>query len=242
VQVIHERCAALDIGKQVLVACVRCPDSGGGRQQQIRSFQTFLDELEALRDWLAAEGVTHVAMEATGSYWKPIWYVLEDAGFELLLVNARHVKQLPGRKTDVKDACWLAELCECGLLSGSFVPPPVIRELRDVTRYRKRLIQDRTRETQRVDKVLQDAAIKLGSVASQTLGASSRAMIEALIAGQRDPARLADLAKGRLRSNSRFGAGVARPFRSPPCDAAAVAFGSYRSSGRCYRHVGRSGR
>jgi transposase len=200
VQIIHERCAALDIGKSMLVACVRRPDEGGsGREQQVRSFATFGDELEQLRDWLVAEGVTHVAMEATGSYWKPVWYVLEDAGFELLLVNARHVKQLPGRKTDVKDACWLAELLECGLLSGSFVPPPVIRELRDVTRYRKRLIQDRTREAARVDKTLQDAAIKLGSVASQTLGASSRAMIEALIAGERDPARLADLAKGRLR-------------------------------------------
>jgi transposase len=199
VQVIHERCAALDIGKSMLVACVRRPDKDGGRKQQVRSFQTFLDKLEALRDWLVGEGVTHVAMQATGSYWKPIWYVLEDAGFELLLVNARHVKQLPGRKTDVKDACWLAELLECGLLSGSFVPPAVIRQLRDVTRYRKRLVQDRTREAQRVDKVLQDAAIKLGSVASQTLGASSRAMIDALIAGERDPVVLADLAKGRLR-------------------------------------------
>jgi transposase len=199
VQVIHERCAALDIGKSVVVACVRRPRAGGGREQQVRTFDAYLDALEALRDWLTAERVTHVAMEATGSYWRPVWYVLEDAGFELELVNARHVKQLPGRKTDVKDAVWLAELLECGLLAGSFVPPPVIRELRDLTRYRKRLIQDRTRETQRVDKVLQDAAIKLGSVASETLGVSSRAMIEALIAGERDPADLADLAKGRLR-------------------------------------------
>jgi transposase len=199
VQVIHERCAALDIGKSILVACVRRPNNGGGREQEVRSFKTFLDELEALRDWLLAEQVTHVAMEATGSYWRPVWYVLEDAGFELSLVNARHVKQVPGRKTDVKDAVWLAELLECGLLASSFVPPPVIRELRDLTRYRKRLIQDRTREAQRVDKVLQDAAIKLGSVASQTLGKSSRAMIEALIAGERVPQVLADLAKGRLR-------------------------------------------
>lgn len=198
-QVIHERCAALDIGKSVVVACVRRPHAGGGREQQVRTFEAFLDALEALRDWLVAERVTHVAMEATGSYWRPAWYVLEDAGFELLLVNARHVKQVPGRKTDVKDAVWLAELLECGLLAGSFVPPPVIRELRDLTRYRKRLIQDRTREAQRVDKVLQDAAIKLGSVASETLGVSSRAMIEALIAGERDPQVLAGLAKGRLR-------------------------------------------
>ncbi|HSK96736.1 MAG TPA: IS110 family transposase, partial [Euzebyales bacterium] len=144
-QVIHERCAALDIGKSVVVACVRRPHAGGGREQQVRTFEAFLDALEALRDWLVAERVTHVAMEATGPYWRPVWYVLEDAGFELLLVNARHVKQVPGRKTDVKDAVWLAELLECGLLAGSFVPPPVIRELRDLTRYRKRLIQDRTR-------------------------------------------------------------------------------------------------
>jgi len=199
VQVIHERCAALDIGKSVVVACVRRPHKGGGREQEVRTFEAFLDALERLRDWLTAERVTHVAMEATGPYWRPVWYVLEDAGFELVLVNARHVKAVPGRKTDVKDAVWLAELLECGLLAGSFVPPPVIRELRDLTRYRKRLIQDRTREAQRVDKVLQDAAIKLGSVASETLGVSSRAMIEALIAGERDPQVLAGLAKGRLR-------------------------------------------
>ncbi len=198
--VIYERCAALDIGKSIVVACVRRPHKGGGREQEVRTFNTFLDDLVRLASWLAAEGVTHVAMEATGSYWQPIWYVLEDADFELLLCNARHVKQVPGRKTDVKDAVWLAELLECGLLLGSFIPPPVIRQLRDQTRYRKRLIQDRTREAQRVDTVLQDAVIKLGSVASQTLGKSSRAMIEALIAGERDPHVLAELAKGRLRN------------------------------------------
>jgi transposase len=200
VDVVVERCAALDVHKQSVTACVRTPASGGGRVQQVRSFKTFLDDLEALRDWLAAEGVTRVAMEATGSYWKPVWYVLEDLDeVELLLVNARHVKQVPGRKSDVKDAVWLAELLECGLLAGSFVPPPVVRELRDLTRYRKRLIQDRTREAQRIDKVLEDAAIKLGSVASQTLSASGRAMLEALLAGERDPVVLADLAKGRMR-------------------------------------------
>jgi transposase len=199
VQVVYERCAALDIGKSILVACVRRARKGGGREQEVRTFKTFLQNLETLRDWLVAEQVTHVTMEATGSYWRPVWYVLEDAGFELSLVNARHVKQVPGRKTDVKDAVWLAELLECGLLAGSFVPSPGIRELRDLTRYRKRLIQDRTREAQRVDKVLQDAAIKLGSVASEILGKSSRAMIEALIAGERDAEVLADLAKGRLR-------------------------------------------
>jgi transposase len=200
VDVVVERCAALDVHKKSVTACVRTPGPKGKRSQQVRRFETFLGDLEALRDWLAVEGVTAVAMEATGSYWKPVWYVLEDLdGVQLLLVNARHVKQVPGRKTDVKDAVWLAELLEHGLLAGSFVPPPVIRQLRDLTRYRKRLIQDRTREAQRIDKVLEDAAVKLGSVASQTLSASGRAMLDALIAGERDPHVLADLAKGRMR-------------------------------------------
>ena len=199
-QVIHERCAALDIGKSVVVACVRRPHPGGGREQEVRTFQAYLDALEALRDWLTAEQVTHVAMEATGSYWRPAWYVLEDAGFELLLVNARHVKQVPGRKTDVKDATWLCQLLEVGLLSGSFVPPPDVRRLRAVTRYRKRLIQARTAEIQRVEKTLEDAVVKLGAVASKTLTKSGRAMLEALIAGERDPQVLADLAMGRLRT------------------------------------------
>lgn len=198
-EVVVERCAGLDVHKKSVVACVRTPGGTGRRQERIRTFGTFLDDLEALRDWLTAAGVTQAVMESTGSYWKPVYYVLEDAGFDLLLVNARHVKAVPGRKTDVKDASWLCQLLEVGLLRGSFVPDPVMRQLRDVTRYRKRLIQDRTRETQRVDKVLEDGTIKLGSVASETLGASGRAMIEALIAGERDPERLAELAKGRLR-------------------------------------------
>ena len=198
--IVVARCAGLDVHKRQVTVCVRTPDDKGGRRRVVRTFRTFLDDLERLREWLLAEGVTEVVMEATGSYWKPIWYVLEEADeLELRLVNARHVKQVPGRKTDVKDAEWLAQLLECGLLAGSFVPPAVIRQLRDLTRYRKRLIQDRTRETQRVDKVLEDAAIKLGSVASQTLGKSGRAMIDALIAGERDPEVLANLARGRLR-------------------------------------------
>jgi transposase len=192
---------ALDIGKKTVVACVRTPDGQGGRRQQVVTFETFLDDLVRLRDWLTAEGVTEIAMEATGSYWKPIWYVLEDLeGVELLLCNARHVKQVPGRKTDVKDAVWLCELLEVGLLRSSLVPGPVIRQLRDLTRYRKRLVQDRTREGQRVDKTLEDAVIKLGSVASSTMSKSGRAMIEALIAGERDPQVLAQLAKGRMRA------------------------------------------
>jgi hypothetical protein len=139
-------------------------------------------------------------MQATGSYWKPIWYVLEELeDVELLLVNARHLKQVPGRKTDVKDAVWLCELLEVGLLRSSLVPGPVIRQLRDLTRYRKRLVQTRTSETQRVDKTLEDAVIKLGPVASSRLTKSGRAMIEALIAGERDPRILAELAQGRMR-------------------------------------------
>jgi transposase len=200
-----ERCAGLDVAKQEVVACVRTPDpdpdpgAGGQRRQAIRTFATFSAELEALADWLEAEGVTQVVMEATGQYWKPIWYVLEARGFALLLVNARHVKILPGRKTDVADAAWLAELLEHGLLRGSFVPPPAIRQLRDLTRYRKKLIQAHTAETQRVHKTLEDAGIKLDSVAADVLGVSGRAMLAALVAGERDPVVLAGLAKGKLR-------------------------------------------
>jgi transposase len=201
VEVLYQRCAALDIGKDEVVACTRMPaDAGGGRRQEVRTYKTFTAGLEALADWLAAEGVTHVVMEATGSYWKPCWYVLEERGFQLLLVNARHVKILPGRKTDVGDAAWLCELLECGLLRGSFVPPAAIRELRDLTRYRKRLIQAHTAEAQRIHKTLEDASIRLGSVAADVLGVSGRAMLEALLAGERDPQVLADLARGKLRT------------------------------------------
>ena len=196
-----ERCAGLDVAKQEVVACVRTPDPGAGgqRRQAIRTFATFGADLEALADWLAAEGVTQVVMEATGQYWKPIWYVLEERGFQLLLVNARHVKILPGRKTDVADAAWLAELLEHGLLRGSFVPPPAIRQLRDLTRSRKKLVQAHTAEAQRVQKTLEDAGIKLDSVAADVLGVSGRAMLAALVAGERDPKTLAELAKGKLR-------------------------------------------
>jgi transposase len=198
--VIVDRCAGLDIGKSLVVAAVRTPGEGRTRRrQEVRSFSTFAKDLEALADWLEGERVTEVAMEATGVYWKPIWHVLEDRDFELLLVNAQHVKKVPGRKTDVKDAEWIAQLLECGLLRGSFVPPPVIRDLRDLTRYRKRLVQDRTREAQRVQKVLEDAGVKLASVGSDVLGVSGRKMLDALIAGERDPDVLAELAVGKLR-------------------------------------------
>jgi transposase len=188
----------LDVAKDEVVACVRSPGTSGQRRQEIRTFATFSGELERLADWLAAQGVTQVVMEATGQDWKPVWYVLEERGFELLLVNARHVKIVPGRKTDVADAAWLAELLEHGLLRGSFVPPPAIRQLRDLTRYRKKLIQAHTAECQRVHKTLEDAGIKLDSVASDVLGISGRAMLKALVGGERDPEVLAELARGVL--------------------------------------------
>jgi len=201
VELLVERAAALDVGKDEVVACVRVPGPGGrGRRQEIRTYPTFTATLETLADWLASEGVTQVVMEATGQYWKPCWYVLEQRGFALLLVNAHHVKILPGRKTDVGDAAWLCELLECGLLRGSFVPPPAIRQLRDLTRYRKRLIQAHSAECQRIQKTLEDAGIKLDSVAADILGVSGRAMLKALVAGERDPGVLAELARGRLRA------------------------------------------
>jgi len=200
VDVLIECCAGIDIGKDEVVACVRTPAATGrGRRKRTRTFSSFTGSLEAMADWFADAGVTEIAMEATGSYWKPVWYVLEDRAFGLKLVNAHHVKILPGRKSDVLDAEWLAELLEHGLLRGSFVPPPAIRELRDLTRYRKRLIQAHTSECQRIQKTLEDAGIKLDSVASDVLGVSGRAMLTALVGGERDPRVLAELAKGRLR-------------------------------------------
>jgi transposase len=193
-----ERCAGLDVHKDSVAACVRVPDPGGGRQQIIQTFGTTTADVLALRDWLAAYGVTVVGMEATGVYWKPVYYLLEDA-FECRLFNARHLRNVPGRKTDVADAAWICQLLECGLVRPSFVPPKPIRELRNLTRYRTAQVEERTREAQRLDKVLQDAGIKLSSVASEVLGASSRAMLQALVEGTRDPAVLADLAKGALR-------------------------------------------
>jgi transposase len=199
--VLIERCAGIDIGKDEVVACVRTPAPGGrGRGKETRTFPSFTGSLEEMADWFTDQGVTDVAMEATGSYWKPVWYVLEDRSFELTLVNAQHVKILPGRKSDVLDAEWLAELLEHGLLRGSFVPPPAVRELRDLTRYRKRLIQAHTAEGQRIAKTLEDAGIKLDSVASDVLGVSARAMLAALVAGERDAQVLAELAQGKLRN------------------------------------------
>src|SRR6266540_4063470 len=194
-----ERCAALDVHQASVSACVRVPGEGDQRRECNERFGATTPDLLALCDWLRGHGVTHVAMEGTGGYWKPVYYALEDE-FELLLVNAAHVKQVPGRKTDTKDAAWLCQLLECGLLRASFVPPKPIRELRDLTRYRKTLIADRASEANRLHKVLEDAGVKLSSVASNVLGVSGRLMLEALCQGANDPVALAELARGRLRS------------------------------------------
>jgi transposase len=199
-EVIVERCAGLDVHKDTVMACVRRWGEGGRRDQEVRQFRTWTATLRQLREWLAAEGVTQVAMEATGVYWRPVWSMLEAlVGVEVLLVNPRHVKNVPGRKSDVADACWLAQLVECGLLRGSFVPPPQIARLRDLTRYRKKLIEDRTREIQRVQKLLETAGIKLDSVVSDVMGVSARRMLAALAAGERDVTVMADMALTRMR-------------------------------------------
>lgn len=194
-----ERCCGLDVHKDTVVACVRTPGKGGKRTQETRTFGTMTVDLLALRDWLVAMGVTLVGMESTGVYWKCVFYLLEDAA-ECWVLNARHLRNVPGRKTDVADAEWICQLVEHGLVRPSFVPPKEIRELRDLTRYRKAQIDERGREAQRLDKVLQDAGVKLSSVASDILGKSGRDMLEALVAGTKDPDILAELARGRLRS------------------------------------------
>jgi transposase len=198
-EVLVERCAALDVHKDTVVACVRMPGEDGQRRQELRRFKATTAGLVTLADWLGSYGVSLVGMESTGCYWKPCWQVLEDR-FECWLLNAQHVRNLPGRKTDMADAAWLCRLLEHGMVRPSFVPPRPIRELRDLTRYRTAQVQERTREVQRLDKVLQDAGIKLSSVASKTLGVSARLMLEAMIAGTHDPQVLAELAKGRLRA------------------------------------------
>jgi transposase len=197
---IVNRCAGLDVHKASISACVRIGPTGKDEEphQEIRKFKTTTRGLLELRDWLASVEVELVGMEATGVYWKPLYYVLED-DFECWLLNAGHMKNVPGRKTDAKDAEWICQLVEHGLVRPSFVPPKQIRHLRDLTRYRKRQIEERTREVQRLEKVLQDAGIKLSSVATRVLGASGRAMLDALVEGITDPEVLADLAKARLR-------------------------------------------
>jgi transposase len=193
-----ERCAGLDVHKATVVGNVRIPDEAGGRRAESAEFGTTTAELLALADWLGAHRVQVVGMESTGVYWKPVYYLLEDR-FCCWLLNARHMHNVPGRKTDQADAAWIAQLVEHGLVRPSFVPPQPIRELRNLTRYRKAQIEERTREAQRLDKILQDAGIKLSTVASDLLGVSGRRMLSALVAGTTAPEVLAELAKGQLR-------------------------------------------
>jgi transposase len=200
VDIVHERCAALDVSKKDAKVCVRVPGKRRGTfTSEVTTWGATTNQVLALREFLLAAQVTAVVMEATGDYWKPFYYLLED-GLNVQLVNARHVKNLPGRKTDVSDAAWLAQLGAHGLVRGSLVPPEPVRELRDLTRTRTRFTWERSREVQRLEKLLEDAGIKLSSVASDIMGVSGRLMLEALIDGQRDPEALADLAKRRMRS------------------------------------------
>lgn len=196
--VLNDRCAGVDVGKAELKACVRVPGPRGGRHQEIRTFATTTSALLQLREWLIGLGVTVLGMEATGVYWKPVFYLLEDA-MEVQLFNAAHMHNVPGRKSDVSDSAWIARLVEHGLVRPSFVPPPLIRRLRDLTRYRSSLIGERTREKQRVEKVLDDAGIKLSVFIADIFGVSGRAMLRALIGGERDPQVLAEHAKASMR-------------------------------------------
>ncbi len=198
--VVVERCAFLDVHRDTVMACARTPDADGARREEVIESGTTVSQLTALTAWLVERAVTLVGMEATGVYWKPVHRVLEDEIEQIWVINDRHMRNVPGRKTDVADAQWGAQLLEHGLVRPSFIPERKTREQRDLTRYRKSVIEERGRETQRLHKVLEDAGVKLSSVASSVLTKSGREMIDALIAGQRDPQILADMARGRMRS------------------------------------------
>jgi transposase len=200
-EVLYRRCAGMDVSKKDAKVCVRVAGAGRRRTEEtVSTWGSMTNQILALRDYLVEQQVGCVVMEATGDYWKPYYYLLEDAGFDLVLVNARHVKNMPGRKSDVSDAAWLAQLGAHGLVRASFVPPQPVRELRDLTRTRTSIIRERSREVLRLEKLLEDAGIKLSSVATDITGASGRAMLQALVDGQRDPAALADLAQRRMRA------------------------------------------
>jgi len=195
-EVMYPRCAGLDVHKDSVFARVRCVSEP--RHDEVRNFGTTTSALYELNEWLGTHGVTHVAMEATGVYWKPVWHMLEES-FELVLANAQHIRNVPGRKTDVNDATWIADLLAHGLIRSSFVPPTAIQELRDLTRSRKQLVRETAQHNQRIQKTLEDANLKLGSVLSDVLGKSGRAILQAIIAGETDPERLAELAQGQAR-------------------------------------------
>ena len=243
---IIERVAALDIGKAELVCCVRVPDEDRPRRrlQEVATYSTMTRSLLAMADRLRCLGVTRVVMEATSDYWKPAFYLLEAHGFETWLVNAKDVKHLPGRpKTDKLDAVWLCKVAERQMIRPSFVPPPPIRRLRDLTRYRADLVAARTAEKQRVEKLLEDAQIKLSVVASDIFGVSGREMMAALIAGQRDPKVLAQLARARMRAQDpRAGGGVRRALHRPPRVPAGQDAGPGRRDQRRHRRARRQDR
>jgi transposase len=194
-----ERCAGVDVHQATMVVTVRVPGRDRQRSVETQTFGTMTVDLLALRDWLQAHAVTHVAIESTGVYWRPLYYLLEEV-MQVVLVNMKHLSHVPGRKSDVQDSAWLAQLLECGLLRGSLVPPAPIRDLRELTRYRKRQIEDRAQEVNRLHRVLEDAGLKLATVMTDIMGVSGRAMIEALLHGATDPIAIADLARGRLRT------------------------------------------
>ncbi len=200
-EILHPRCAGLDVHKDSVVACARVV-AAKGVEQHVETFATATAALLRLSDWLTGYGVTHVAMEATGVYWRPVWHVLEGS-FDLVLANAMHIKNVPGRKTDVNDAMWIADLLAHGLIRSSFVPPTSVQELRTLTRTRKQLVRERASHVQRIDKVLQDANLKLGSVLSDIMGQSGRAILTALVAGETDPERLVTLVSDRVKARRR---------------------------------------
>ncbi len=197
-RIVYPRCCGLDVHKKSITACLLTPDQQGGTRQEVRRFGTMTRDLLELSDWLTCNGVTHVAMESTGVYWKPVWNILE-AACTILLVNAQHVKAVPGRKTDTKDCQWIADLLQHGLLRGSFVPPTPIRELRDLTRTRANLRQDHTSVANRMQKVLEDANVKISSVATDWLGVSGRSILNRMLDGEENSEKLAELCRGRLR-------------------------------------------
>lgn len=199
-EVVHRRCAGLDVHKEQVVACVRI-QAAGRVWEEVRQFSTMPSSLYELGDWLQSQGVTLVAMEATGVYWRPVWHILEASGLELILANAAHVKAVPGRKSDINDATWLSSLIAHGLVRASFVPPTSVQELRDLTRARKQMIRERTQHVQRIHKVLEDANIKITSAITDVMGQSGRAFLEGLIGGATDGEELARLGRGRLKAS-----------------------------------------
>ena len=227
-ELLHRRCCGLDVHKETVVACLRLV-SDGKIMTAVHTFQTTTADLLRLSEWLTANDCTHVAMEATGVYWKPVWHILDDGEFALVLANAAHVKNVPGRKTDVNDAMWLAELLAHGLIRASFVPDAQTQEMRNLLRTRKQLVREQSSHVQRVQKTLEDANIKLDSVLTDLMGKSGRAMIEALIAGETNPAKLASLADRRVKAAQFFSAAANQEEKESPRSRLRIPY--YRKEG-----------